>query len=326
VADALRGQVVVVTGGSAGIGRAIALAFARRGARVALLARNAARLREACDEVMQAGGEALGLPTDVAQAGEVEAAAGKVEQALGPISIWVNNVAVTVFASVLDTKPDEFERATAVTYLGTVYGTRAALQRMRERDAGCIVQVGSALAYRSIPLQSAYCGAKAAIRGFTDALRCELIHERSNVRLTMVQLSAFNTPQFDWARSRLSRRLQPVPPIFQPELAGEAVVLAALKPRRELWVGWPAVQAILSTRVMPWLGDRIAAARCYDGQQTGESADPDRPDNLFKPVAGSFGAHGRFDRRARSRSGQWWLSRVRAGRMVGVVLAAAFLI
>jgi short-subunit dehydrogenase len=220
--------------------------------------------------------------------------------------VWINNAMTTVFARFADVTPEEFERVTAVTYLGAVNGTRAALKRMKARDRGCIIQVGSALAYRSIPLQSGYCGAKAAVRGFTDSIRSELIHDRSNVRLAMIQLPAFNTPQFEWARSYLPRQLQPVPPIFQPELAADAVLWLAAHPRRELWVGWPTVKAILSTRFFPGLGDKLAAARAWEGQQTTEPSVP-RADNLFEPAAGEFGAHGRFDRIAKVRSRQlWW--------------------
>ncbi len=323
-------QVVVITGGSAGIGRATALAFVRRGDRVAILARDPDRLEAACAELRATGGTVLGIPVDVADAAQVEQAAERVERELGPISVWVNNVSTTVFAPVLETTPEEFRRVTEVAYLGAVHGTQAALRRMLPRNRGCIVQTGSALAYRSIPLQSAYCGAKAAIRGFTDALRCELIHERSRVRVTMVQLSAFNTPQFDWARSRLPRRLQPVPPIFQPEIAADAIVWAATHGRREVWVGWPAVQAILSARLLPGLGDRLAARRAWDSQQMPEPASAGRPDNLFAPVPGPFGAHGRFDRRARRRSGQWWWSkrrwRVAGGLLLLLASAAAALI
>jgi NAD(P)-dependent dehydrogenase (short-subunit alcohol dehydrogenase family)/uncharacterized membrane protein len=305
-----RPEVVVVTGGSAGVGRAAALAFAQRGDRVAILAREPARVEAACEELRRAGAIAIGLPVDVADAQAVEAAAERVERELGPITVWVNGVSTTVFAPVDETTPDEFRRVTEVAYLGTVNGTLAALRRMRARNAGVIVQVGSALAYRSIPLQSSYCGAKAAIRGFTDSLRSELIHANSNVRVTMVQLSAFNTPQFDWARSKLPRRVQPLPPIFQPELAADAIVLAATRPQRETWVGWPAVKAILSSRVLPDLGDRLAALQAHDGQQTQEPAAP-RPDNLFEPVPGDYGAHGRFDARSRDSHWQWSLSRLR---------------
>src|SRR5687768_14384010 len=235
-------EVAVVAGGSAGVGRAAVNAFARRGYRVAVLARDPERVERACADVRAAGGHALAIALDVADANQVEQAAARIERELGPIAVWVNNASTTVFARALDMPAEEYERVTQVSYLGVVHGTLAALRRMHERDRGTIVQTGSALAYRSIPLQSAYCAAKAAIRGFTDSVRCELIHDRSNVRLTMVQLSAFNTPQFDWARSKLPRKLQPVPPIFQPEIAAEAIVWAATHSRREWWVGWPAVK------------------------------------------------------------------------------------
>ncbi len=294
-------DIAVITGGSAGVGRATARAFARAGYSVGVLAREPQRVEATCAEIRNSGVNALGIPTDVADAAQVERAAERIERELGPISVWVNNASTTVFARVLDMTAEEYRQVTAVAYLGVVHGTMAALRRMHPRNRGVIIQTGSALAYRSIPLQSAYCAAKAAIRGFTDALRCELIHDRSLVRLTMVQLSAFNTPQFDWARSKLPRRLQPVPPIFQPEMAANAVVRAALNPKREVWVGWPAVKAILSTRLFPGLGDRLAARDAYESQMTDEPAEPDRADNLFQPVPGDFGAHGRFDDRARPR-------------------------
>jgi short-subunit dehydrogenase len=288
-------QIAVITGGSAGIGRATAVAFARAGYRVGILARDPQRLESACEEIRGNSGHALGISTDVADAAQLEHAAERIEHELCPISVWVNNASTTVFARVLDMTAEEYRRVTDVTYLGVVHGTMAALKRMHPRDQGIIMQTGSALAYRSIPLQSAYCAAKAAIRGFTDALRCELIHDRSHVRLTMMQLSAFNTPQFDWARSKLPRRLQPVPPIFQPEMAAEAIVRAATEHRREVWVGWPAVKTILSARLLPGLGDRLAARNAYDSQMTDEPADPGQPDNLFAPIPGDFGAHGRFN-------------------------------
>jgi len=302
-------KVAVVSGASAGIGRATAIAFSRRGYRVGLLARDPARLETLCAGLRNVGGHALGIPTDVSNADQVEAAAERIENELGAISVWVNNASVTVFAPVLNTSAEEYRRVTEVTYLGVVHGTLAALKRMHLRNSGQIIQVGSSLAYRSIPLQSAYCGAKAAIRGFTDAVRCELIHDRSHVQVTMVQLSAFNTPQFDWARSKLPHKLQPVPPIFQPELAAEAIVTAANHARREVWVGWPAVKTILASRLLPGrLGDLKAASDAYDSQQTDEPALRDRPDNLFTTVTGDFAVHGRFDERARRRSWQWSMS------------------
>jgi NAD(P)-dependent dehydrogenase (short-subunit alcohol dehydrogenase family) len=223
--------------------------------------------------------------------------------------VWVNNAIATVFAQVADISAEEFRRATEVTYLGTVHGTMAALRRMRPRNRGTIVQVGSALAYRAIPLQSAYCGAKHAVKGFTDSLRCELMHERSRVRLTMVQLPALNTPQFDWARSRLHRRAQPVPPIYEPEVAADAIVFAARHPRRELFVGGSTVLAIVGQRIAPWFGDRYLARTGFDAQQTDEP-ERERPDNLFEPVPGDHGARGRFAVRSKKRSLQFELTKL----------------
>ena len=320
----MKHRVAVVTGASAGIGRATAVEFGRCGWNVALIARDAARLRQACAEVEATGVKALGIAADVAAAEQVEAAAESVERDLGPIEAWVNNAMVTVFSPFEQMTPEEYDRVTQVTYLGTVNGTRAAVTRMRQRNRGCIVQVGSALAYRSIPLQSAYCGAKAAVRGFTDSIRSELIHEGSRVRITMVQLSAFNTPQFDWARTKLPRRLQPVPPIFQPECAANAIVWSATHRRRELWVGWPAIKAILSSRLVPGIGDRIAARQAWEGQETTQSAEP-HADNLFTAVPGEFGAHGRFDRRARDRMPALWLVQHRLAVALGAVVALLLL-
>ena len=301
-------QVVVVTGASAGIGRATARAFGARGAAVGLIARGRDGLEEARREIEAAGGRALVLVCDVADPEQVERAAERVETELGPIDVWVNVTMVTVFGPVHGLSPAELRRATEVTYLGAAYGAMAALKRMRARDRGTIVQVGSALAYRSVPLQAAYCGAKAAIRGFLDSLRCELLHERSNVKVTMLQISAFNTPQFDWARCHMDRAPQPLPPIYQPEVAAQAVVYAADHPRREFWVGWPAVEAILGQRIAPGLLDRMMARSGYSGQLSDQRTTPDRPDNLYEPVAGDYGARGRFSDRARDRSSQFWLA------------------
>lgn len=303
-------QVVVITGASAGVGRAVARAFGAQGARVALLARGADRLEAAAREIRESGGEALAIPSDVADWRQVEAAADQVMREWGRIDVWINNAMATVFSPFIHIAPDDYQRVTEVTYLGYVWGTRAALKRMRDRNQGVIIQVGSALAYRSIPLQSAYCGAKAAIRGFTDSLRSELIHEGSRIRLTMVQLSAFNTPQFDWSRSTMDYQAQPLPPIYQPELAASAILWASRHPRRELWVGLPATKAILGNRVLaPWL-DRLMARQAYQGQQT-DQLRVEGPDNLYDPLPGDFGAHGRFDRRARTFSGQLWLNQNR---------------
>jgi NAD(P)-dependent dehydrogenase (short-subunit alcohol dehydrogenase family) len=308
----LQGSVVVVTGASAGVGRATAVAFARLGCAVGLLARGVDGLEGAKHDVQSAGGRALVVPTDVADPEQVEAAAAAVEREFGRIDVWVNNAMVAVFSPVMQMKDDEFRRVTDVTYLGAVHGTRAALRRMLPRDSGAIVQVGSALAYRAIPLQSAYCAAKHALAGFTESLRTELLHDGSRVHLTIVHMPALNTPQFDWTRSRVPRRAQPVPPIFQPEVAAEAIVWAATHRRRELWVGWPTVEAIVGDKIAPGLVDRYLARVGYDSQQTDEPVDQDRPDNLWQPLAGDAGAHGRFDERARDRSWQLWATTHRA--------------
>ena len=313
--------VVVVTGASAGIGRATARAFAKAGADVAVLARGTDGLEAARREIESMGRRALALPTDVADADQVEAAAARIERELGPIQVWVNDAMATIFSPFIDITPEEFKRATEVTYLGTVYGTLSALRRMRERDRGTIVQVGSALAYRAIPLQAPYCGAKFAIRGFTDSLRCELLHERSRIRLTMVQLCAFNTPQFEWGRTRLDRRPQPVPPIYQPEMAADAIVWAARHPRREVWVGSSTLRAILAQRVAPGFLDRLAARMAWEGQMAEERLPSGRRDNLFEPVPGDHGAHGRFDNRARTRNWQVWATTHRPVLITGLVVA-----
>lgn len=301
-------EVIVITGASAGVGRAAAAAFAKQGAKIGLLARGEERLEEARREIESAGGEALVCLTDVADPDKVEAAASAVERTFGPIDIWVNNAMVSVLSPVREMTADEFKRVTEVTYLGAVYGTLAALRRMLPRDRGVIVQVGSALAYRSIPLQSAYCGAKHAVKGFTDSLRSELIHDKSRVRITMVQLPALNTPQFSWIKTRMPSHPQPIPPIFQPEVAAEAIVWAARHARRELTVGWPAVKAIWGNKILPGFLDRYLAAKGYRGQQTEEPVDSNRPDNLWAPAPGDFGAHGIFDPRAKSSSTQLWLN------------------
>src|ERR687886_164259 len=291
-----RPEVVVVTGASAGVGRATVQAFAKRGARVGLIARGRAGLEGAKNEVESFGGKAMVLPTDVADADAVEKAAQKVEEELGPIDVWVNNAMVSVFSPVREMTAEEFRRVTEVTYLGYVYGTMAALKWMLPRDRGTIVQVGSALAYRGIPLQAAYCGAKHAIQGFTESLRAELLHDGSGVKVTMVQLPALNTPQFGWTRSRLPSKAQPVPPIYQPEVAaeGEAIFWPPHHDRRELYVGLSTSIVLLGNKLAPGLGDRYLARTGYDSQQTGEPRDPALPDNLWEPVDAErdYGAHG----------------------------------
>jgi short-subunit dehydrogenase len=308
----------VVTGASAGVGRATVRELARRGHDVALMARGEDRLKAAAREVEDAGRQALILPSDVADNAVVEEAAEAAERELGPIELWVNNAMTSVFGPFTEIEPEDFRRVTEVTYLGVVNGTRAALRRMLPRDRGVILQVGSALSYRGIPLQSPYCGAKHAARGFTDSVRTELLHERSGVRITEVHLPALNTPQFDWVRSLLPRRAQPVPPIYQPEVAARAITWAAEHDRREVWVGGSTWATIVANRVAPGLLDRYLGRTGFDSQQTDESEDRDRPDNLYRAVTGEWGARGRFDERAKDRSAQLWLTTHRVAVALGV--------
>jgi NAD(P)-dependent dehydrogenase (short-subunit alcohol dehydrogenase family) len=313
--------VVVVTGASSGVGRATARAFAEQGANVGLLARGSDGLEGAARDVEAAGGIALAIATDVADPDAVEAAAAEIENELGPIDVWVNDAMTSVFAPVHEIRPEEFRRVTDVTYHGVVFGTMAALRRMRARDRGAIVQVGSALAYRGIPLQSAYCGSKHAIQGFTESLRTELMHDGSGVKVTMVQMPALNTPQFDVVLSRLPHRAQPVPPIYEPEVAARAIVHAARHPeRRERWVGASTAVTILGNKLAPGLLDRYLGRTGFASQQTDEPEDPGRPDNLWKPVSGDRGAHGRFGDSSRSRSLQ---QLVATGRRPALAMAAA---
>ncbi|MBV8055115.1 MAG: SDR family oxidoreductase [Deltaproteobacteria bacterium] len=315
-------EVVVVTGASAGLGRAIVREFARHNARIGLIARDHDRLQRTVREVAQLGGEAIPLPADVADAEQVRGAADEMESHYGPIDIWINNAMTTVFAPFLEVTPEEYKRATEVTYLGAVWGTMAALRKMQPRNRGAIVQIGSALAYRSIPLQAPYCGAKHAIKGFTDTLRTELIHDRSDVHITMVHMPALNTPQFEWCRTRLPRRPQPVPPIYNPEVAAQAVYWAAHCRRREVYLGISTVAAILGTKVAPALLDRYLGFTGYDAQQTAEPIDSHHPDNLIEPVAGEYAAHGRFDDRSSNNSFQFWLDK---HRTVSVTASLAIL-
>ena len=319
----VKDKVVVVTGASAGVGRAAARAFAEAGADVALIARGRDGLEGAAAEIRALGRRALVLPLDVADADAVERAADEVERELGPIEVWVNDAMVSVFARVVDTTAEEFRRVTEVTYLGYVHGTLSALRRMMPRDRGVIVQVGSALAYRSIPLQGAYCAAKHAIHGFCESLRVELRRDKSGVRLAEVQLPAVNTPQFTWSRAKLPNHPQPVPPIFQPELVAEAILYAAEHRRREIWLAWPSAKAILSDKIAPRLGDIYLARNGFDSQQTDEPIRADRPDDLYDPVPGDHGAHGEFDDRSKRRSVGWWASKHRAALLAAGVAVTA---
>lgn len=318
-------EVVAVTGASAGVGRAIAREFAKHGASVGLIARGDAGLAAAAQEVTGLGGTAYAHPTDVAEFEQVRSAAAAIEERLGPIDIWINNAMTTVFAFLDDIEPREYERATRVTYLGAVWGTKVALERMLPRDRGMIVQVGSALAYRGIPLQAPYCGAKHAMKGMFESLRCELRHRGSNVRTTMVQLPGMNTPQFDHCLSKMPRHPMPVPPIYQPDVAARAVYWAAHHHRRELFVGFPTVYTIIGNKLAPWLAERYLARTAVDGQQTKEPFDGTAAANLFEPVDNDHdeGAHGGFDDQAHRRSPQAWVSRHRLPSGLAVALGAA---
>ena len=318
-------EVVVITGATAGVGRATARAYAAEGARIGLLARGSDGLEATRREIASLGGEALILPTDVADAAQVEAAAEAVEEAFGPIDVWINNAMTSVFAEFMDVEPDEYRRVTDVCYHGQVHGTRAALKRMLPRDRGAIVLVGSALAYRGIPLQSAYCGAKHAVEGMFDSVRTELLRKNSGVHITMVQLPAMNTPQFNWVRSKLPKKAQPVPPIYEPEVAADAIMFAARHRRRSMIVGSSAAKAIWGNKVAPQLADRYLASNGYESQMRDEAEDPNRPDNLWEPVAGDFGAHGVFGDRSRSGKAELWASMNRNWLLAGGAFLGALL-
>ncbi len=320
----IKREVVVITGATAGVGRATVRKFSETKACIGLLARGKDALEKTKQEVEEAGGKAIAIPTDVSNPDEVEAAAQKVEEEFGPIDIWINDAMTSVFAPFKHITPEEFKRVTEVTYLGAVYGTMAALKRMLPRNHGSIVQVGSALAYRSIPLQSAYCGAKSGIRGFTDSIRCELIHDGSNVKITMVQLPAVNTPQFGWVRNKLMHQPQPVPPIYQPEVPAEAIFYAAHHDKREIYVGISAIKTIVGNKIMPGFLDYYLAKSGYKAQQTDKIKDPNSKDNLWEPVEGDKGAHGSFDAKARPFSPELALEeKKRLLTLIGAGAAAA---
>ncbi|HET6505432.1 MAG TPA: SDR family oxidoreductase [Baekduia sp.] len=316
-------EIVVVTGASSGIGRATVRRFAGPGVALALIARGREGLEGARREVEQAGGRALVLPLDVGDAEAVDAAAQAVEDALGPIDIWINSAMATVFAFLEDVSPDEFRRATETTYFGSIWGIQAALKRMRRRDRGTIVQVGSAMAYQGIPLQAPYCGAKHGVQGVFESLRCELRHQRSDVHLTTVQLPGVNTPQFQHARNRFPTRSIPVAPYYQPEVAADAIHWAAHHRRREVWVGVPTVYTIWGNRLAPWPAERYLARTAVGGQLTDTPLDPDRPDNLYGPPPGDAGAHGPYDEQAHPRSLQAALARHRRAAVAAFAAAGA---
>jgi short-subunit dehydrogenase len=315
-------EVVVITGASAGVGRAVARRFAAEGAHIGLIARGRDGLEGARKDVENLGGRALILQGDVADAAFMESAAEQAEDRLGPIDIWVNNATTSVFSPITEMTAAEFRRVTEVTYLGYVHGSMAALRCMRPRNRGTIVQVGSALSYRAIPLQSAYCAAKHAIQGFTESLRVELMHDTSDIHVTMVHLPAVNTPQFEWNKTRLPRHPQPVPPIFQPEVVAEAIHYAAHERRREMMVGFPTLKAVYGNRIAPSYADRQLAQMGYDAQQTSQPVEADRANNLWEPVAGDHGAHGSFDDASTDFSPQLWLNINREWLGIGGLLLA----
>lgn len=318
-------QIVVVTGASAGVGRAITREFSRHGAWMGLIARCPERLQATSEEVEREGGKALAISADVSDPNQVEEAATKIEQELGAIDIWINCAMATIFSPFLEISPEEYKRATEVTYLGTVYGTMAALKRMKPRNSGVILQVGSALSYRAIPIQAPYCGAKFAIRGFTDSIRSELIHSKSKVHITMVQLPAVNTPQFSWCAVHIPKHPRPVPPVYEPELIARAVYWSAHHRRRETFLGFSSIQAIWGNKVSPWFLDRYLAKKAWDGQMSTEPVRPDRPNNLFHYVPGNYEAHGEFAKEAKRDMPEFWLTRNRNRILAGIVVLGLLL-
>lgn len=320
--DGKKRRVVVVTGASAGLGRSIVREFARKGADLALIARGIEGLEGARKEVEEAGGRALIFPIDIADADAVEKAAEETERTLGPIDVWVNNAMNSVFSPVKEMTPADYKRVTEVTYLGHVYGALSALKRMLPRDHGAIIFVGSALAYRGIPLQSAYCGAKHAIEGFFDSLRTELMHDGSHVKISMVQLPAMNTTQFKFVKTRLPRKPRPMGTIYQPEVAAEVIEYASRHPRREFYVGWPTVKAIVGNKIAPWYADWVLSRNGVDGQMTTEPEDPERKHNLYEPLPGDHGAHGTFDAKSKDFSVVTWASMHRGAVAASLLLFA----
>lgn len=318
-------KTVVITGASAGLGRAVALLFSKKGFHVGLIARNLDRLESLKKEIEEIGSRAEIAVCDVANSEEVEKAASHLDEKLGGIDIWINNAMTSVFSPFAEMTDAEFKRVTEVNYLGYIYGTKSALKRMLPKNKGTIIQVGSALAYRGIPLQSAYCGSKHAIRGFTASLRCELLHQKSAVKITMVQMPAMNTPQFNWVKSRLPRKAQPVPPIYQPEVAAKAIFWAAFHYRPEWDLGFSTLKAILGNKIFPGFLDRYLAKHGFDSQQYDGAEDPNRPYNLFETVNGHFGAHGDFDNRSKNFSPQFWLSKNRKAIAGTIVVAILFI-
>ena len=314
-------KVVVITGASGGVGRATAWEFAKHEAKLALIARSIEQLNGAKKEVEQYGGMAVTIVADVSDAAAIEAAAARIEQELGPIDVWVNNAMNSVFAPIIDITPEEYRRVTDVTYLGTVYGTLAALKRMRMRNKGSIVFVGSALAYRGIPLQSAYCGAKHAIQGFYDSLRTELLHERSSIKTCMVQLPALNTTQFKWVLNKLPNKPRPMGKVYQPEVAARGIVFAAAHNRRELYIGYPTFEAIIGDKIASWYADRVLARTGIKGQQTSEPAEAGQKNNVWAPVPGDMGTYGDFGHVAVNRSFTLWASIHRSYIYLGLCIA-----
>jgi short-subunit dehydrogenase len=317
-----RETVAVITGASGGVGRATARALGRRGAKVALLARGREGLEATKAEIESLGGQAVAIPTDVSQFGEVEAAAEAAEKEFGPIDLWINNAMVSMYSPFMKMEPEEFRHIVEVTFLGVVHGTRCALSRMMPRDCGKIVQVGSALAFRSIPLQSAYCASKHAIQGFTESVRSELIHQKSNVKLSVVNMPALNTTQFTWTKNKMPKKARPTGTIYPPEVAADAIVFAAEHDRRELMVGYTTVEATLGEKVIPGMLDHYLSQAAWEGSLLPEPADPSRPDNFWEPLPGDHGSHGPFDDKARRFSPQLWLTKNRSAVSIGLLAAA----